>query len=50
MWGKKNEIGNKNGKGEETEIGNAGESHSAVIQCDDDGFKSTVILALQSIL
>ena len=32
------------------EIGNAGESHSAVIQCDNDGFKSTVILALQSIL
>ena len=31
------------------EIGNAGESHSAVIQCDNDGFKSTVILALQSL-
>ena len=61
VWGKKNEIGDgnnsqdhgngdKNGKGEETGIGNAEESHNAVIQCDDDGFKSTVILALQSIL
>ena len=61
VWGKKNVIGDDNnsqdhgngdtnGKGEEAGIGNVGETHSAVIQCDDDGFKSTVILALQSIL
>ena len=61
VWGKKNGNsddnnsqnhgnGDNNGNGKETEIGNAGESHSAVIQCDNDGFKSTVILALQSIL
>jgi hypothetical protein len=65
VWGKKSEIGkgdnsqnngndDKNAKdnGKVTEIGieKEGESHSAVVQCDNDGFKSTVIQALQSII
>lgn len=65
VWGKKSEIGkdsnsknngndDKNGKengtGTEIDIEKEGESHSAVVQCDNDGFKSTVIQALQSII
>lgn len=61
VWGKKNEIGkgnnsenngneDSNGKETEIEMEKEGESHSAVVQCDDDGFKSTVIQALQSII
>ena len=65
VWGKKSETGNgnnsqnngnddkngkENGTGTEIEIEKEGESHSAVIQCDNDGFKSTVIQALQSII
>ena len=50
--GNEDKNGKENGAGTEMEIGieKEGESHSAVVQCDNDGFKSTVIQALQSII